>query len=398
MRPRARRGTHTEEPHISRTADAQDRPTPWVDMAPGLRRLISERAGATTFVSDARSPRTVDARRAGRRRGPVGGRARGPRRGAGRQGAAVDRGPARVRRRAPRGDRDRTVLGAGRPGRAARGGRAGPRAGRARAGAHRPRRPGRCGRGAADRGAASALARPTRPPRPPPRRMPTSCSSRPTASPRAPVGTSTAPAAGPGSVLLLTSGSTGTPKAVELTEAQCLHVAGAVAAHHRLTRTDRGFCPLPLFHVNAQVVGPAGDPGRGRRAGARPAVPAHRLLGAAGRAGRDLGERRPRDRHDPRPRRRGPGRARRAALRALGVGGAAAPGAGSLRRPHRPAGRGELRDDRSGEPDHRDPAAARHTGPARSGGRWAPSCGSWTTGAGRARPASSVACGSAGRG
>jgi acyl-CoA synthetase (AMP-forming)/AMP-acid ligase II len=28
-----------------------------------------------------------------------------------------------------------------------------------------------------------------------------------------------------------------------------------VATHHRLTQADRGFCPLPLFHVNAQVVG-----------------------------------------------------------------------------------------------------------------------------------------------
>src|SRR6478736_4134889 len=64
MRPWGRRGTHTEEPHISRTADTQDRPTPWVDMAPGLRRLISERATVATtaappFVADARSPRTV---------------------------------------------------------------------------------------------------------------------------------------------------------------------------------------------------------------------------------------------------------------------------------------------------------------------------------------------------
>lgn len=63
------------------------------------------------------------------------------------------------------------------------------------------------------------------------------------------------PDRGPGSVVLLTSGSTGTPKAVELAEPQLLHVAGAVAAHHRLTPADRGYCPLPLFHVNALVVG-----------------------------------------------------------------------------------------------------------------------------------------------
>jgi len=58
----------------------------------------------------------------------------------------------------------------------------------------------------------------------------------------------------PGSVLLLTSGSTGEPKAVELTEDRLLHVARAVAGHNRLTRADRGFSPLPLFHINAQVV------------------------------------------------------------------------------------------------------------------------------------------------
>jgi acyl-CoA synthetase (AMP-forming)/AMP-acid ligase II len=61
-------------------------------------------------------------------------------------------------------------------------------------------------------------------------------------------------ARGPGSVLLLTSGSTGAPKAVELTEAQLLHVAAGVAAHNELTPADRGYNPLPLFHINAQVV------------------------------------------------------------------------------------------------------------------------------------------------
>ena len=58
----------------------------------------------------------------------------------------------------------------------------------------------------------------------------------------------------PGSVLLLTSGSTGAPKSVELTEDRLLHVARAVAAHNRLTPDDRGFSPLPLFHINAEVV------------------------------------------------------------------------------------------------------------------------------------------------
>ncbi len=33
------------------------------------------------------------------------------------------------------------------------------------------------------------------------------------------------------------------------------HVAAGVAIHHRLTPADRGYCCLPLFHVNAEVVG-----------------------------------------------------------------------------------------------------------------------------------------------
>jgi acyl-CoA synthetase (AMP-forming)/AMP-acid ligase II len=59
----------------------------------------------------------------------------------------------------------------------------------------------------------------------------------------------------PGSSALLTSGSTGTPKTVVLGEHQLLHVAAAVARHHELGPADRGFNPLPLFHINAQVVG-----------------------------------------------------------------------------------------------------------------------------------------------
>ncbi|HEY2202958.1 MAG TPA: AMP-binding protein [Pseudonocardia sp.] len=65
------------------------------------------------------------------------------------------------------------------------------------------------------------------------------------------------PGTGPGggAAALLTSGSTGRPKTVLLDEARLLHVARAVARHNRLTPDDRGFNPLPLFHVNAQVVG-----------------------------------------------------------------------------------------------------------------------------------------------
>lgn len=63
-----------------------------------------------------------------------------------------------------------------------------------------------------------------------------------------------APQPGSGSVALLTSGSTGTPKTVVLTEHQLLHAAHCVVDHHQLTSADRGFNPLPLFHINAQVI------------------------------------------------------------------------------------------------------------------------------------------------
>jgi oxalate---CoA ligase len=62
------------------------------------------------------------------------------------------------------------------------------------------------------------------------------------------------PQPGSGSVALLTSGSTGIPKTVMLTERQLLHAARCVVDHHQLTDADRGFNPLPLFHINAEVV------------------------------------------------------------------------------------------------------------------------------------------------
>jgi acyl-CoA synthetase (AMP-forming)/AMP-acid ligase II len=58
-----------------------------------------------------------------------------------------------------------------------------------------------------------------------------------------------------GGILLTTSGSTGTPKGVYLDERQLCHVAAQVAGHHRLSPADRGYCSLPLFHINAEVVG-----------------------------------------------------------------------------------------------------------------------------------------------
>jgi len=58
-----------------------------------------------------------------------------------------------------------------------------------------------------------------------------------------------------GGIFLCTSGTTGTPKGILLREDQLSHVAASVAAHHQLTPADRGYCCLPLFHVNAEVVG-----------------------------------------------------------------------------------------------------------------------------------------------
>src|ERR1051326_5058510 len=62
-------------------------------------------------------------------------------------------------------------------------------------------------------------------------------------------------AAQPGSVVLRTSGTTGTAKGVPLDEARLLRAARLVAGHHGFTSRDVVYSPLPLFHVNAQVVG-----------------------------------------------------------------------------------------------------------------------------------------------
>jgi acyl-CoA synthetase (AMP-forming)/AMP-acid ligase II len=55
--------------------------------------------------------------------------------------------------------------------------------------------------------------------------------------------------------LLASSGTTGDPKGVPLSEYQLLEGARRVVRHHRLSAADRCYTPLPLFHVNAQVVG-----------------------------------------------------------------------------------------------------------------------------------------------
>ncbi len=62
-------------------------------------------------------------------------------------------------------------------------------------------------------------------------------------------------AAGTGGIFLCTSGTTGTPKGILLRDDQLAHVAAVVAAQHGLTPADRGYCFLPMFHVNAEVVG-----------------------------------------------------------------------------------------------------------------------------------------------
>jgi oxalate---CoA ligase len=58
-----------------------------------------------------------------------------------------------------------------------------------------------------------------------------------------------------GGAVLASSGTTGAPKVVPLHQHQLLHTARCVATHLRLTPADRGFNSLPLFHINAEVVG-----------------------------------------------------------------------------------------------------------------------------------------------
>ena len=55
--------------------------------------------------------------------------------------------------------------------------------------------------------------------------------------------------------MITSSGTTGAPKVVPLGEQQLVATAQSIAAHHRLERWDRGYSPLPLFHINVLVVG-----------------------------------------------------------------------------------------------------------------------------------------------
>ena len=58
-----------------------------------------------------------------------------------------------------------------------------------------------------------------------------------------------------GGIVLASSGTTGSPKIIALREDQLLFAAINIAHHNRLSSDDRGFNPLPLWHVNAEVVG-----------------------------------------------------------------------------------------------------------------------------------------------
>ncbi len=58
-----------------------------------------------------------------------------------------------------------------------------------------------------------------------------------------------------GGVLLAGSGTAGPSTQVFLDIDQLAHVATTIARHHQLGRTDIGYNPLPLVHVNTQVVG-----------------------------------------------------------------------------------------------------------------------------------------------
>jgi oxalate---CoA ligase len=78
---------------------------------------------------------------------------------------------------------------------------------------------------------------------------------RPDAASADPPGADVADASAAGGIFLCTSGTTGTPKGILLRDGQLAHVADSVVRVHRLTAADRGYCSLPLFHVNAEVVG-----------------------------------------------------------------------------------------------------------------------------------------------
>ena len=77
---------------------------------------------------------------------------------------------------------------------------------------------------------------------------------RPAGGERAPL--SALPAEPPAVAALMgSSGTTGSPKIIPLSEPQLLATAAGVAEALQLDASDRGYSPLPLFHINGLVVG-----------------------------------------------------------------------------------------------------------------------------------------------
>ncbi|HEX3460326.1 MAG TPA: AMP-binding protein [Acidimicrobiales bacterium] len=63
------------------------------------------------------------------------------------------------------------------------------------------------------------------------------------------------PSGGRAALIMSSSGTTGAAKTIPLTEANLLATARQVVVHLGLTAEERGYSPLPLFHINALVVG-----------------------------------------------------------------------------------------------------------------------------------------------
>ena len=63
------------------------------------------------------------------------------------------------------------------------------------------------------------------------------------------------PGGGRAALIMASSGTTGAAKTIPLTEANLLATARQVSSHLQLTAEERGYSPLPLFHINALVVG-----------------------------------------------------------------------------------------------------------------------------------------------
>lgn len=57
-----------------------------------------------------------------------------------------------------------------------------------------------------------------------------------------------------GGIVLASSGTTGTPKVMMLRQSQVLTTGTYIARHNSLTTNDVGLNPLPLWHINAEVV------------------------------------------------------------------------------------------------------------------------------------------------